>query len=60
MIITRLDSDVQQWPIVNVLVDQDIPVSLITNSPSLTKNAEPTTGISLINQSLREFPSRFV
>jgi flagellar biosynthesis protein FlhF len=60
MIITRLDSDVQPWPIVNVLVDQDIPVSLITNSPSLTKNAEPTTGISLINQILREFPSRFV
>ena len=60
MIITRLDSDVQPWPIVNVLVDQDIPVSLITNSPSLTKNAEPTTGISLINQNLREFPSRFV
>jgi flagellar biosynthesis GTPase FlhF len=60
IIITRLDGDVQPWPIINVLVDQDIPVSLITNSPSLTKNAEATTGISLIDQSLRDLPMGFV
>ena len=60
IIITRLDGDVQPWPIINVLVDQDIPISLITNSPSLTKNAEATTGISLINQSLRDLPMGFV
>jgi flagellar biosynthesis GTPase FlhF len=60
IIITRLDGDVQPWPIINVLVDQDIPVSLITNSPSLTKNAEATTGVSLIDQSLRDLPMGFV
>jgi flagellar biosynthesis GTPase FlhF len=60
IIITRLDGGVQPWPIINVLVDQDIPVSLITNSPSLTKNAEATTGISLIDQSLRDLPMGFV
>ena len=60
IIITRLDGDVQPWPIINVLVDQDIPVSLITNSPSLTKNAEAITGISLIDQSLRDLPMGFV
>ena len=60
IIITRLDGDVQPWPIINVLVDQDIPVSLVTNSPSLTKNAEATTGISLIDQSLRDLPMGFV
>ena len=60
IIITRLDGDVQPWPIINVLVDQDIPVSLITNSPSLTKNAEATTGISLIDKSLRDLPMGFV
>jgi len=60
IIITRLDGDVQPWPIINVLVDQDIPVSLITNSPSLTKNAEATTGFSLIGQSLRDLPMGFV
>lgn len=60
IIITRLDGDVQPWPIINVLVDQDIPVSLITSSPSLTKNAEATTGVSLIDQSLRDLPMGFV
>ena len=60
IIITRLDGDVQPWPIINVLVDQDIPVSLVTNSPSLTKNAEAITGISLIDQSLRDLPMGFV
>ena len=60
IIITRLDGDVQPWPIINVLVDQDIPVSLITTSPSLTKNAEATTGVSLIDQSLRDLPMGFV
>jgi flagellar biosynthesis GTPase FlhF len=60
IIITRLDGGIQPWPIINVLVDQDIPVSLITNSPSLTKNAEATTGISLIDQSLRDLPMGFV
>ena len=60
MIITRLDDDAQPWPIINVLVDQDIPLSLITHSPSLTKNVAPTTGISLVNQSLRELPLCFV
>ena len=60
IIITRIDGDVQPWPIINVLVDQDIPVSLVTNSPSLTKNAEAITGISLIDQSLRDLPMGFV
>ena len=60
MMISRLEDDVQPWPIINVLLDQDIPVSIVTSSPSLSKNAEPITGISIVEKSLKSLPMSFV
>jgi flagellar biosynthesis protein FlhF len=60
MMISRLEDDVQPWPIINVLLDQDIPVSIVASSPSLSKNAEPITGISIVEKSLKSLPMSFV
>ena len=60
IMLSRLANDIQPWPLINVLLKENIAVSLAAGAPSITDQVTPITGISLLKTSLCELPLSFV
>ena len=60
IMLSRLTSDIQPWPLINVLLKENIAVSLAAGVPSITDPATSISGVSLLKTSLSELPLSFV
>ena len=58
--LSRLANDIQPWPLINVLLKENIAVSLAAGVPSITDPATSISGVSLLKTSLSELPLSFV
>ena len=60
IMLSRLTNDIQPWPLINVLLKENIAVSLAAGVPSITDPATSISGVSLLKTSLSELPLSFV
>ena len=60
IMLSRLANDIQPWPLINVLLKENIAVSLAAGVPSIADQAASITGVSLLKTSLSELPLSFV
>ena len=60
IMLSRLANDIQPWPLINVLLKENIAVSLAAGVPSITDPATSISGVSLLKTSLSELPLSFV
>ena len=60
IMLSRLANDIQPWPLINVLLKENIAVSLAARVPSITDQAASISGVSLLKSSLSELPLSFV
>ena len=60
IMLSRLANDIQPWPLINVLLRENIAVSLAARVPSITDQAASISGVSLLKTSLSELPLSFV
>ena len=60
IMLSRLTNDIQPWPLINVLLKENIAVSLAAGVPSIADQAASITGVSLLKTSLSELPLSFV
>ena len=60
IMLSRLANDIQPWPLINVLLKENIAVSLAAGVPSITDQAASISGVSLLKTSLSELPLSFV
>ena len=60
IMLSRLANDIQPWPLINVLLKENIAVSLAAGVPSITDPAASISGVSLLKTSLSELPLSFV
>ena len=60
IMLSRLANDIQPWPLINVLLKENIAVSLAAGVPSIADPAASISGVSLLKTSLSELPLSFV
>jgi flagellar biosynthesis protein FlhF len=60
IMLSRLANDIQPWPLINVLLKENIAVSLAAGVASITDPAASISGISLLKTSLSGLPLSFV
>ena len=60
IMLSRLTNDIQPWPLINVLLKENIAVSLAAGVPSITDPATSISGVSLLKTSLSGLPLSFV
>ena len=60
IMLSRLANDIQPWPLINVLLKENIAVSLAAGVASITDPAASISGVSLLKTSLSGLPLSFV
>ena len=60
VMLSRLVPDIYPWPLINVLLKEKVAISVAAGSPSITDQAVPIDGVSLLRTSLCELPLSFV
>lgn len=60
VMLSRLVPDIYPWPLINVLLKEKVAISVAAGSPSITDQAVPIDGASLLRTSLCELPLSFV
>jgi flagellar biosynthesis GTPase FlhF len=60
VMLSRLETQVYPWPIINALMSNDLPLSVAAAEPSIVDLAVPMTGIGLAQHTLTQLPIHFV
>ena len=60
VMLSRLETQVYPWPIINALMGNDLPLSVAAAEPSIVDLAVPMTGIGLAQHTLTQLPIHFV
>jgi flagellar biosynthesis GTPase FlhF len=60
IIVSRLEGGIHPWPLINVLLNEKIPVSVAVDSPLVTEHAGLINGVSLLKRTLYDLPMSFI
>ena len=60
VMVSRLETQVYPWPIMNALMVSQIPLSVASAEPSIIDAATPISGIGLAQHTLTQLPIHFV
>ena len=60
VMLSRLEQGTFPWPVVNALLNKQVPLSLVSASPSVLEPARPITGYALIRSSLDQLATSFI
>lgn len=60
VMLSRLEQGTFPWPVVNALLNKQVPLSLVSASPSVLEPARPITGYDLIRSSLDQLATSFI
>ena len=60
VMLSRLETQVYPWPIINALMVSEIPLSVASAEPSIIDAAAPISGIGLAQHTLTQLPIHFV
>jgi flagellar biosynthesis GTPase FlhF len=60
MMISKLEQGIHPWPIINALLNKNVPLALFSASSSILEAAVPITGALLVSNSLTQLEPSFV
>ncbi len=60
VMLSRLETQVYPWPIINALMTSELPLSVAAAEPSIVDLAVPMSGIGLAQHTLTQLPIHFV
>ena len=57
VMLSRLEDDIHPWPVINALLNTNIPISIYAYEPSITAAPIALTGFDLAEHSLNNLPA---